>query len=251
MGRRSGFRRRTCRGCNRMRRRRGGGMWRRIRSSGLLRRHNRDRLRRGRRWGIQRLGWGSAIYCGVFLAGVGCLAVRPHRGGGGLAGRSLFLERTYAGRRSRARQRGARLRDTLAVRPRRDGELPAGPCFSSAPTPAGAAVPGSVGPGSATLLRSAPAGTVESLPAGSCFSSAPEPAGAVVPGSVAPGSATPLRSAPAGAVESLPAGSCFSSTPMPAGAVVPGSVVPGSLAATTPLPVNSPGLEVAAIAGRP
>ena len=98
-------------------------MWRRIRSSGLLRRHGRDRLRRGRRRGIQRLGWGSAIYCGVFLSGVGCLAVRPRRGGGGLAGRSLFLERTYAGRRSRARQRGARLRDTLAVRPRRDGEL--------------------------------------------------------------------------------------------------------------------------------
>ena len=49
---------------------------------------------------------------------------------------------------------------------------PAGPCFSSAPTPAGAAVSGSVGPGSATLLRSAPTGAVESLPAGSCFSSA-------------------------------------------------------------------------------
>ena len=183
-------------------------MWRRIRSSGLLRRHNRDRLRRGRRWGIQRLGWGSAIYCGVFLAGVGCLAVRPRRRK--LAGRSLFLERTYAGRRSRVRQRGTRLRDTLAVRPHRDGGELAGR-----------------------------------------FLFLERPAGAVVPGSVAPGSATPLRSAPAGAVESLPAGSCFSSTPMPAGAVVPGSVVPGSLAATTHLPVNSPGLEVAAIAGRP
>ena len=150
MGRRSGFRRRTCRGCNRMRRRR--GMWRRIRSSGLLRRHNRDRLRRGRRRGIQRLGWGSAIYCGVFLAGVGCLAVRPRRPvpvsrahlrrpaqpcpaawdpaprhscgppppGRWRACRPVPVSRA-ASRRSRARQRGARLRDTLAVRPRRGG----------------------------------------------------------------------------------------------------------------------------------
>ena len=286
MGRRSGFRRRTCRGCNRMRRRRGGGMWRRIRSSGLLRRHGRDRLSRGRRRGIQRLGWGSAIYCGVFLAGVGCLAVRPRRGGGGLAGRSLFLERTPG-------------------------------------TPAGAVVPGSVVPGPAIPSRSAPAGAVESLPAGPCFSSARStyvrrpaqscpaawcsapryPCGPPPPGRRAcrpvpvsrahlrrpaqpcPAAWDPAPRHPCGppppgrwracrpipvsrahlgqpaprqrgtrlrdtlAVRprrgggSLPAGSCFSSAPMPAGAVVPGSVVPGSLAATTPLPVNSPGLE--------